>query len=156
MRKFKLENKQGLNMREYMLATNCKDAIAEFDIEVCGKPRKAVIRIVGYDPKRPTYYRDKLNRELIKYIADYYNCDTDWEVLGKLYDVKTVPIILWYDCGSGEAGLTKWTTNKVHMAGMTNYMLKLAGYPEQCKPYKAKNEKQKRRVKDLSTSPATA
>lgn len=151
MKKLKLQNKNGLNMREHMTATNCKDAMAEFDIEVCGKPRRAVIRIIT-ETKR----EDKMTGELIKYIADTYGCDTDWEVLGKLYDVKTVPIILWINAETGKAGLTRWTTNKVHMTGMTNYMLKLAGFPEMCKPHEVKNEKQKRRVKDLSTSPATA
>jgi len=129
MRKLKLENKQG-NMREHMLATNCKYAQCEFDAEVCGKQRRVVIRII-METKR----RDKMMTELIKYIADFYKCDTDWEVLGKLYDTKTVPIILWIDDEKEEVGLTKWTNNKVHFVGMTNYLLKLAGYPEKCKPY---------------------
>lgn len=150
MRKLKLENKQG-NLREQMTVLNCKEAHCEFEIEVCGKPRLAVIRIIKH-----TKDCEKMTSNLIQYIADFYNCDTDWEVLGKLYDVKTVPIILWIDDESGKAGLTRWTTNKVHMTGMTNYLLKLAGYPERCKPHEVKNEKQKRRVKDLSTSTASA
>lgn len=151
MKKLKLENKNGLNIREHMTATNCKDAIAEFDLEVCGKPRSVVIRVIT-ETKR----YEKMTGDLIKYIADYYKCSTDWDDLGKHISPKTVPIMLWIDCENKKAGITKWTTNKVHMTGMTNYLLKLAGFPEMCKPYEAKNEKQKRRVKDLSTSTTTA
>jgi len=132
MRKLKLENKLG-NMREHMLATNCKDAQCEFDAEVCGKPRKVVIRIIT-ETKR----YDKMSNELIQYIADYYKCDRNWDVLGKHINKNTIPIILWIDSEGGKwghCGLTKWTSNKQHHVGMQNYLLKLAGYPEKCKPY---------------------